>query len=358
MSNEKRAPGENEGPNDNVNLQGDISIRVDLDENEIATSASPEGAAGNSRTEIISAPALMEKNIRPLVWVAGKLAPEGLVILAGKPKMGKSMMALDLGIAVASGNQALGSFQVDRGTVLYLALEDGERRLQDRLKRLLAGNVAPNDLHFVTDWRRMDQGGLAYLDAWLHSHPKARLVIIDTLARFRPPSKKRSDVYLEDYGVAAELKRLADKHHVAILLIHHLRKEPGLDPLDEISGSTGLTGAADTILIMKRARTDQSAARLFVTGRDVEEVELALRSDPKSKRWFSAGAAADVDISSERKAIIDVLRNARRPLGPSEVATMLGKDVNSVKQLMFKMTKDRQLIHRDGRYEAHNPDNR
>jgi hypothetical protein len=110
---------------------------------------------------------------------------------------------------------------------------------------------------------------------------------------------------------------------------------------------------------MKRARTDQSGARLFVTGRDVEEIELGLRSDQESRRWFSAGAAADIDVSEERRLILDVLRSAGRPMGPSEVASVTGKGSNAVKQLMFRMARNGQLKNIDGRYEAiaHNLDN-
>jgi Bifunctional DNA primase/polymerase, N-terminal/AAA domain len=316
------------------------------------------GPGPEHKPQTISAAELADKHIRPLVWVVGGLLPEGLVILAAKPKMGKSMLALGLAIDVASGELALGNLPVTQGSVLYLALEDGELRLKDRLEHQLAGKKAPPNLDFKIESPRMDQGGLAQVVDWLGDHPDAKLVIIDTLARFQAPPKRGNSVYLEDYGIAAALKQLADQHHIALLVIHHLRKDPGVDPLDEVSGSTGITGAADTILIMKRPRTNQFEARIFITGRDVEECELALQSDPASKRWSSGGPADGVDISAQRKAILDLLSREGRPMGPSEVASMLGRDTNVVKQLTFKMAKDGQLINRGGGlYEPSNRDN-
>jgi RecA-family ATPase len=284
----------------------------------------------------------MALQIKPLVWVVENILPEGLIIFAGKPKMGKSMLALDLALCVARGSVALGGAQVDEGATLYLALEDGHRRLQDRILKL-AGTSVPGDLHLWTDVKQMDVGGLDQIDDWLKIHPGTRLVVIDTLARFRPQAKRGANVYLEDYQLLAQLKSLADRHHVALMLIHHLRKETGVDPLEQISGSTGLTGAADTILIMTRTRGNQSEAQLLVTGRDVEETKLTLQSDAQSMQWKSVLPAQGQNVSKERSAILDALRLAGMPLGPTAVAQMVNKPTNDVKQLLHKMLKDGQI---------------
>ena len=126
---------------------------------------------------------------------------------------------------------------------------------------------------FVRQWPRLDQGGVQWLDRWLQGHPGARLIIIDTLAKVRPESRPNGSVYAEDYAALEGLKTMADKHHVAVLVVHHLRKLSGEDPLDEISGTTGLTGVADNVFVMRRERGHNEAV-LHVTGRDIDEQQL------------------------------------------------------------------------------------
>ncbi|MDD3493145.1 MAG: AAA family ATPase, partial [Candidatus Thermoplasmatota archaeon] len=136
---------------------------------------------------------LAKKEFPPIRWAVPGLLPEGYGILGGRPKIGKSWLAFDLALAVASGGYAIGSneYPVESGTVLYLALEDNERRLQERQKILLNGQAGgPQDLHLVTNWKRLNEGGLEALEAWLDANPDCRLVIIDTLARAKPRLKR------------------------------------------------------------------------------------------------------------------------------------------------------------------------
>ena len=143
---------------------------------------------------VFTAAELIAQNIPPVRWVLPGILPEGLTILAGKPKMGKSWLALDLAIAVATGGSVLG-VQVERADVLYLALEDTKSRLQSRLKKLTRGNTAQLDgLSLDIDWPPSGQHGLTYLEEWLGAHPAVGLVIIDTFARVRRKSKTNANV--------------------------------------------------------------------------------------------------------------------------------------------------------------------
>ena len=229
--------------------------------------------------ETVTAADLMATELPPVRWGVRGVLPEGVTLLAGKPKLGKSWLALGLCVAVAAGGVALGTRQVEQGDVLYLALEDNRRRLQKRLGKMLCG-PAPEGLEIATAWPKLDEGGVEALGAWLGEHPEARLVAVDTLAKIRPRTRGQN-VYQDDYAALEELLPLAAEHEVAIVVVHHTRKMAAADPLDEISGSTGLTGGVDGVLVLKRDRGKADAV-LHVDGRDIEEpAEFALKWMPR-----------------------------------------------------------------------------
>src|SRR5215217_4338909 len=134
----------------------------------------------------MTAAELMDKELPPVKWAVSGVLPEGVTILAGKPKMGKSWLALGLCVAVASGGRALGKIRAECGGALYLGLEDQERRLQRRLKKILAGGNAPEGLEVTWAWPRLDQGGVEALRDYLKERPATRLLVIDTLKKIRP----------------------------------------------------------------------------------------------------------------------------------------------------------------------------
>jgi RecA-family ATPase len=236
---------------------------------------------------------LMATKLPPLRWTVPGLLPEGVTLLSGKPKLGKSWLALGLAIAVASGGVALGTMPVNHGEVLYLALEDTRRQLQKRLEKTLAGTTAPSRLHIATEWPRMDEGGADRLGDWLAVHPDARLAVVDILKKVRPRTSQNRSVYDVDYEALEALQRLAGEHGVAILVVHHTRKLAAADPVDEVSGSTGLSGGADGILVLKRDR-GKADAYLHITGREIEEeAELALKWDTALASWSLVGDAEE-----------------------------------------------------------------
>jgi RecA-family ATPase len=181
------------------------------------------------------------------------LLPEGLCLLVSRPKLGKSWLALDIAIATAAGRFVLGTLKPQvPGPVLYLGLEDGKRRLQRRLTKLLPAfnGIWPPGLTFACEWPRSDEGGLADIEDWIKDrHEKSqhpRLIVVDTLALFRKLASGKQ-AYQEDYTTVAELQKLASKYNITIIVVHHDRKTGADDVFDTVSGTLGLTGAADTI---------------------------------------------------------------------------------------------------------------
>lgn len=275
-------------------------------------------------------------------WAVEGLIPEGLTMLVGSPKLGKSWMCLGLALAVASGGRALGKIKVDRGDALYCALEDTPRRLQERLGRLLGGEGAPAGLSFTTALPRMPDA-IDLVQGWIEDHPDARLVVIDVLRKIRPPTDARSSMYEGDYDVMSQLKWLADKHGIAVVVVHHTRKaaDEG-DVFNEISGSTGLTGAADAILIAKKARNTAEAI-LHITGRDVREDSHGLSWDQQTCSWLLLDEPVQVlQQSTTRRRISEYLTGFPGDT-PLEISKALGLAHDTVKQTLRRMVADDQI---------------
>ena len=290
-------------------------------------------------SRIISADQLKQKVFKPVRYVLPGYIPEGLTIFAGKPKAGKSWLLYDVCVACAADRFVLGTIKPAQGDVLYLALEDSQRRLKQRLEKFYPSEAWPAELKLVTEWPRADAGGVAEIAGWCRSVPNPLLVVIDTLERFRPASKPGPSAYAADYAALADLQKLSHELGIAIVVIHHVRKMDADDPFDMVSGTNGLTGAADTILVLKK---QSGNVTLYSRGRDIDEKETALQFNRSSCRWTILGEASEVHGSGERAAVLTALTYAG-PDGMSipEIMVATGRrDRNAVDQLLFKMHRD------------------
>jgi hypothetical protein len=275
------------------------------------------------------------RQMPPARFVVPRFVTEGLTLLGGRPKVGKSWLLMNIALAVATGRNILGEQIAVPGDVLLLALEDNERRLQARLNLMLAGEVAPSRLHLATVCPALDQGGLAAIRDWCRQLDNPRLIIVDVFARVRPRAQPGARLYEADYDSALPLKTLADELELGIIACTHTRKEPAaVDPFDSISATTGLAGAADSILILDRNTTGPT---LYGRGRDMEEVEVALAFERSTGTWKLIGDAVEVNRSDERNAIIAVLTAADQPLSPKQIAERSGLGHASVKHLVRRL---------------------
>jgi RecA-family ATPase len=251
---------------------------------------------------------------------------------------------------VSSGGRALGRIDVERGAVLYAALEDNPRRLQTRLRAVLDGADTPDDLHITTSLPRLPELG-AFLAGWLDANPGARLIIVDVLRKVRPLGDGRGNMYNEDYDSMGALKALADKYGIAVVAVHHTRKmADDSDVFNEVSGSTGLTGAADAILIAKRSRNTAEAV-LHVTGRDINEQEHGLIWHPERCAWtLSDEPVVFSTMGDTRRQILEHIRGHEGD-SPAEVSQAVSLQAPTVRQTMRRMVDDNQLsTDGEGRY--------
>lgn len=249
---------------------------------------------------VISAVELQQKEIPPARFVVADFLPQGLSLLASPPKYGKSWFVLDLCLSVAAGTPFLGRDTVKSGC-LYLALEDSQRRLQDRMNKVLDGKTAPQGFYFATSALDIGEGLLEQLESHMAAHPDTGLIVIDTLQKVRGASSGKENAYSADYREVGTLKAFADRHSVCLLLVHHLRKmaDDG-DPFNRISGTNGIMGAADSVFVLSRKKRSDTQTTLSITGRDIESLEIVLEFDKGNYHWQVLGSVEQMEEQQAR----------------------------------------------------------
>lgn len=303
----------------------------------------PAPSLGWWRDKVFDLQPLCEEVFPSLKYAVPGLIPEGVTLLAGRPKLGKSWLLLQIACAIARGDITLTTDDepAPYGNVLYLALEDNKRRMQHRVTRYYGAHIDnwPSNFQYVLEWLRLDEGGVDGLGEWCFDVKKPRLIVIDTLQRVRPPKGFGQTDYEADMAAAEGLVRLCRDHPgLSIICAHHDRKQDAGDVFDTVSGTLGLQGGVDTIAILKRAG---GGVTLHIKGRDlIEEIEKAVNFDRETCRWHILGEAAEVHQSDTRKAILELLKTsgtltARQLADQMETLTLAG-----AKTALWRMARD------------------
>lgn len=276
---------------------------------------------------------LLDQVFAALVYVVDGIVPEGLTLLVAAPKIGKSWLVLGIAIAISTGRNVLGCLPTKAAPVLYCALEDGPRRLQSRLRTLGVKSLSDN-LVFLTEIPGGDV--LATVAEFMDKHSsKNPVVIVDTLGKIDAPARTNETQYARDYRVIGSLKALADGNPgSSIIIVHHTRKMDGADFLDAVSGTQGIAGAADTILLLKRSR-HESQAQLQVTSRDAAEGEYVLEQAGTGNWVLAGGSRAEASKAAAQSRntegvddrMADVIASVNRfgkPMTPAQVSADIG----------------------------------
>ena len=290
-------------------------------------------------------------------WAIPGLLPAGLVVLAGRPKLGKSWLSLQMAVAVGTGGVVLGR-KVNQGKVLYLALEDNPRRLQDRLSKQASPKGATVDFHF--EWpalveKRGDARGATTLMQAI-STQGYNLVVIDTISRALGHADQLDQA---DMNVAfGALQRMAIERDICLLLVDHHRKSAGGvgDVIDDVMGATSKVGVADAAIGIYRER-GQSNATLKVSGRDVDDQELAIQFDRDLFCWQLLGNAAGVKTESVQSDILDAIDELGGAATVARVAQWMNKDRANIRKEMLELVNKGVLKRgekegREVKYEA------
>ena len=300
----------------------------------------------HERGDAVDAADLLTKDLPPLRWAVPGLLPEGLGILAAPPKAGKSVLAYQLAVELTLGHSILGR-NVERRPVLYYALEDGERRSQDRVRAALGDRTLPRGLMLRWDAPRIGAGLEDEISTYLEANPFG-VVILDVLSKVRPSGKAGLNAYDEDYNALAGLHRVTKEHPgSAILVITHDRKAGSEDWVTRITGTRGIAGASDFSIFIERKR-GQPSGSIYVTGRDAADdaIEVAFLGS----HWALADMTAVIGAASPTRQTIYQYVKAHGPVHQKALAAGTGLSETVVYNRVRDMTKDGQLLSVPGGY--------
>lgn len=251
----------------------------------------------------MNAAELFSTDIKPTEFIINGLIPVGLSLVASPPKYGKSWMMLDMSISVAEGTPFLG-FTTNKCNVLYLALEDRYDRLKDRMLKITSGKVFPAGLEIAIDAPALGDGFIEHMEDFLNAHPENKLIIIDTFVKIRGIPNGKEAAYALDSREAGILKKFADQHDVAIVLVTHTRKSiDASDPVSNITGTFGVAGAADDMIILTKEKRSDALTKMSVTGRDVAYEEYPIVFDQNSYKWVRQGESFELAAARQEREL-------------------------------------------------------
>lgn len=287
---------------------------------------------------------LVAQDMPPIRMVVGDYIPAGLLLLAGDPKAGKSLLMQDLALSIARGELAWGCLPVDQGDVLYLANEGGLRSFRERLLRMLEGDgaAAPTRFRIATSSEPLGERLEIQLEWWLGQAEDPRLVVIDTYSSVAPDTRGVNR-HQEDYNALSGLADLASRYpDTLVAVIHHTRKAESDDVMHRISGSQGMTAATDGNAVLTR----HTAARqcvLSIRPRNAEESDLILERNAETLRWSVIGDDERSQLSQGRQRILEWLECNPAGGSPKDIAEGLGMGHDNVRQYLSQMEGARQV---------------
>lgn len=275
--------------------------------------------------ETVDAETLINNPLNEVEYVIEDILPMGLHLFCGASKIGKSWLMLKICLQVSTG-QTIWELKTKECDVLYLCLEDTIERIQKRLFKLT--DEASRRLHFAVSTNKISDGLVFQLETFLSKNKDTKLIIIDTLQKIRNQSK--DNAYASDYGDISVLKTIADKYKIAIIVVHHIRKQTDSDVFNKVSGTTGIMGSSDSTFILDKKSREDSTATLFITGRDIEYQEFILKFENDTCNWELISRSKQKEL--EEKKTPDVIFKIIEFMENKEIwkgsATELLKELN------------------------------
>ena len=260
--------------------------------------------AKNVNEESIDINTIRKMEHKPLKYAVNSILPHGLFILAGSPKVGKSWLVLDICIAIATDGDIWG-YRANKNGVLYYALEDNWRRINDRINTLDTDNTDMSSFRVKLSAPGIGTGLIEEIDKHMASYPNTSLIVIDTFEHIRNRDTTKQTLYSADYSDIKILRSVTNKYEITLLLVHHTRKmNDENDPINNISGSTGLTGATDGNWVLEKVKRSENHAKITIDNRDTEGFCFDLKFNADTCHWEYIGNNTGIDNADEDIAIL------------------------------------------------------
>ena len=285
------------------------------------------------RKPIYTAAELMKLELPPPQWLIEGLLPEGLTVLSGAPKIGKSWLSLQIALSITTASPLFGRAPASEKSVLLLALEDNKRRLQDRISK--CGLTPSENFCLTTEW----QDGVSGLKQFLLDNRNIKLCIIDTLAVFLPSQDaKGRNAYDADVTRMRELHNLRRDTGTSLLMIHHDKQGEDSDWASKMNGSSGVIGTADTLIRLSVQKRGSKQAKLQVTGRDVADLELNLKLDDTTMSWQIYKEQDDRQLTALQNDVLQLVPLTPASIRSREIANKLAKEQSQISDILKKLT--------------------
>ncbi|MCI9146220.1 MAG: AAA family ATPase [Eubacterium sp.] len=294
--------------------------------------------------EVVDGETLMDMQFSKSRFCIQSLLPQGVSILGGAPKIGKSWMVLDWCVKVAKG-ESVWNLPTEKGTVLYLCLEDSLARIQDRLNCIT--DEVPSNLYVATKSESIETGLIQQIQNFIITHTDTTLIVIDTFQMIRNNSELS---YANDYNEIGKLKQYADEMSISILLVHHLRKQGDNDPLNKLSGTTAISGAVDAVFVLDKDKRNENKANLLCTGRDIEQREFQLSFNREKCIWDLINDSLENPVPSMPQEMIEFIEFMKVQKYFKGSNTDLVDSFNSVKGYSLSAKSLKQMMNKF-RYE-------
>lgn len=327
--------------------------KLDVPSATAAVRTTPDDRTSLRKRLCFSGQDLFKQHFDPVEFVVNGVVPPGLTLFAAPPKCGKSWLAWNIALAVATGGQALGSVPVKRRHVLYLMLEEGKRLVNARMHKLLSDDADLSWLECAQGWRKLTDDGAEMIADFCEQHPDA-LVVVDTYESLRGSIENGRDSYQNDYGALKPLHDLCKDKAWSVLVIHHTNKRGGDDPFATINGSNGIAGCVDTLGVMQR-RNDSNEVVLHLRGRELDsDMHLMLEFDAGGGGHTLLGDALDVGKNRQQQDIVEFLRAADGPQSPKAIALAVGRENDKALLMQLGRMVDAGILLKSdwGRYSA------
>lgn len=303
-------------------------------------------------SKIMSASQLGSKNIPQIEWLIEKILPKGLTIVAGRPKVGKSFLTLNIACTISEGLKFLNKYPTKKRKVLLVTNEDSERRIKNRLSKI---KYNKDNLLFYFEPFQFSGDFEEPLKNVLQES-KIDFVIIDTLVKAIKMKNSKKNQYYSEYEIFGKIQDVCRKLNIGIILVHHTRKAHSDHDIDKILGTTGISGAVDTVWILEKQKPYYF--RLAIQGKDVNEIDLSIKSVGNIGNFIIDENYNEYNITPERTEILDLFGNNGKTLTTGGIADLVGKSKSNISNMLVKMVEDGLLEKTNyGQYRKYNESN-